>query len=100
MRQTKNWWELETDDLDPWSELLESDDEEDCNKKVTNNTINYNIKSPVSKNDENYSTYPIDLFFLIAKYIRPEDIGRFALVSKGAYFVTHSAGFWKLLYKR
>lgn len=44
--------------------------------------------------------YPIDIWHVIAAYIRPEDVCRFALICKNAWAVTCTAAFWTRLYKR
>ncbi len=44
--------------------------------------------------------YPSDLWFLIATYIPPEDLSRFALICKDAYRVILSVHFWKQLCAR
>ncbi|KAI5093573.1 transmembrane protein 183A, partial [Silurus meridionalis] len=44
--------------------------------------------------------YPIDIWHVLAAYIRPEDICRFALICKNAWTVTCTAAFWKRLYRR
>ncbi|XP_054032211.1 transmembrane protein 183A [Dryobates pubescens] len=44
--------------------------------------------------------YPIDVWLLLASYIRPEDIVRFSLICKKAWTVTCTAAFWTRLYRR
>lgn len=44
--------------------------------------------------------YPFDVWFLIAEYIRPEDVGRFAGICKTSFAVVCTAKFWFKLYKR
>jgi len=46
------------------------------------------------------NVYPVDLWFLIGQFIRPEDVSSFALVCRGAHEVSHSAQFWQKLYNR
>ena len=45
-------------------------------------------------------TYPPDIWFLLAPYIPPEDLLKFALICKDAYKVLLSTQFWKQLCKR
>lgn len=55
----------------------------------------------IEKPKEEYGAlYPSDLWFLIARYIPPEDLARFALICKDAYRVVLSAHFWMQLCKR
>uniref|UniRef100_A0A672K7A5 Transmembrane protein 183A-like n=1 Tax=Sinocyclocheilus grahami TaxID=75366 RepID=A0A672K7A5_SINGR len=44
--------------------------------------------------------YPIDIWLLLAAYIRPEDVCRFSLICKNAWTATCTAAFWTRLYKR
>lgn len=44
--------------------------------------------------------YPIDIWLVLAAYIRPEDVCRFALICKNAWTATCTAAFWTRLYKR
>ncbi|XP_077870429.1 transmembrane protein 183-like [Saccoglossus kowalevskii] len=44
--------------------------------------------------------YPIDVWFLVSNYIRPEDVGRFASICKASYYVTSTTQFWSRLYHR
>ncbi|MBN3295679.1 transmembrane protein 183A [Amia ocellicauda] len=52
--------------------------------------------SEASDGDE----YPIDIWLLLASYIRPEDTCKFALICKNAWTVTCTAAFWTRLYRR
>lgn len=42
----------------------------------------------------------IDVWFLIAQYLRPEDTLKFALICKQTCFVTSSETFWRSLFER
>uniref|UniRef100_A0A2K6JUH3 Transmembrane protein 183A n=1 Tax=Rhinopithecus bieti TaxID=61621 RepID=A0A2K6JUH3_RHIBE len=44
--------------------------------------------------------YPMDIWLLLASYIRPEDIVHFSLICKNAWTVTCTATFWTSLYRR
>ncbi|XP_046612206.1 transmembrane protein 183 isoform X1 [Neodiprion virginianus] len=44
--------------------------------------------------------YPVDVWFLLSEYVRPEDVGRFAGICKSAYHVVKTAKFWFHMYKR
>ncbi|CAH1786827.1 unnamed protein product [Owenia fusiformis] len=63
------------------------------------------ISSPMSPNEgpEDYTegrVYPLDLWFILAQYIRPEDVGLFARLCTSSHYVTHTAGYWNRLYLR
>lgn len=55
-----------------------------------------------SENSENEDggDYPVDIWLLLASYIRPEDVCKFALICKNAWIVTCTAAFWTRLYRR
>ncbi|CAB3237566.1 unnamed protein product [Arctia plantaginis] len=44
--------------------------------------------------------YPEIVWYLISKYVKPEDIATFARINKSAYRATKNKSFWLLLYKR
>ncbi|XP_019290125.2 LOW QUALITY PROTEIN: transmembrane protein 183A-like [Panthera pardus] len=44
--------------------------------------------------------YLMDIWLLVASYIRPEDIVNFSLICKNAWNVTCTAAFWTRLYRR
>ncbi|XP_043926140.1 transmembrane protein 183A isoform X2 [Protopterus annectens] len=50
--------------------------------------------------DNEGDEYPVDIWLLLASYIRPEDVGKFALICKNAWIVSCTAAFWSRLYKR
>lgn len=60
-------------------------------------------KETIQSKEETVSSgvvYPQDVWFLVAKYIPPEDLGRFALICKDASRVLYSVRFWKQLFHR
>lgn len=44
--------------------------------------------------------YPMDIWLLLASYIRPEDVVSFSLICKSAWTATCTAAFWTRLYRR
>ncbi|KAI4826834.1 hypothetical protein KUCAC02_030265 [Chaenocephalus aceratus] len=44
--------------------------------------------------------YPVDIWLMLASYIRPEDVCRFALICKNAWTVTCTGAFWTRIYRR
>ncbi|XP_010893882.1 transmembrane protein 183A [Esox lucius] len=44
--------------------------------------------------------YPVDVWLVLASYIRPEDVCTFALICRNAWTVTCTAAFWTRLYRR
>lgn len=47
-----------------------------------------------------YCDYMIDIWYLISEHIRPEDVGRFALICRKTAEVVQSAKFWQYLYRK
>ena len=76
--------------------VIESDEEieEDCG------TRNRKVKQKKAVKEEGGIKYPADIWFLIAKYIPPEGLCKFALICRDAYRVLLSVQFWKELNKR
>lgn len=44
--------------------------------------------------------YPLDMWFILANYIKPEQIQTFSCICRGSYQVVNSTTFWTNLYKR
>ncbi|XP_075227126.1 transmembrane protein fates-shifted [Lycorma delicatula] len=44
--------------------------------------------------------YPLDIWFLLSEYIRPEDVSTFACICRSTHHVVSTAKFWFNLYKR
>lgn len=62
--------------------------------------MNLGKKPEVMTEQPTYNIYPSDIWYLISEYISPEDVGRFALISRQTYAITTTMKFWKNLYKR
>ncbi|XP_066529130.1 transmembrane protein 183A [Hoplias malabaricus] len=79
------------------SEELDSE-EGDCEGKVSHKKKNKRRKENSESIDGD--EYPIDIWHVLAAYIRPEDVCRFALICRNSWAVTCTAAFWTRLYKR
>ena len=44
--------------------------------------------------------YPVDLWCMLANYIKPEQVKTFASICRGSYFAVSTIGFWSRLYER
>ncbi|KAM9362218.1 transmembrane protein 183A [Symphorus nematophorus] len=80
-----------SDDLDP-----EEDGENET--KVARKKKNKRRKESSESSDG--KEYPMDIWEVLASYIRPEDVCRFALICRNAWTVTCTAAFWTRLYRR
>lgn len=112
IRETRHWWECDEEDF--FDDLAvpgagnQSDDDDEfgddekaakCGKRDGRKTLGA-FTAAAADNTVDLTKYPADLWFLISGYIRPEDVGRFALICRQSYNVTRSSGFWRQLYRR
>ncbi|KAF4800605.1 Transmembrane protein [Turdus rufiventris] len=84
-------------------ESCDSSDEMDTKESINGRSASRKKKSKRHKEDAEGGggeEYPIDIWLLLASYIRPEDIVRFSLICKKAWTVTCTAAFWTRLYRR
>uniref|UniRef100_A0A8C5NVY2 Transmembrane protein 183A n=1 Tax=Jaculus jaculus TaxID=51337 RepID=A0A8C5NVY2_JACJA len=85
-------------------DAIDSSDEMDVQEETTwERTISRKKKSKRHKEDLDGAggeEYPMDIWLLLASYIRPEDIVNFSLICKNAWIVTCTAAFWTRLYRR
>lgn len=49
---------------------------------------------------EGMMDYPLDLWFCISEYIRPEDVGRFACLCQATRYITTTVQFWLSMFRR
>uniref|UniRef100_A0A1B6KPU7 F-box domain-containing protein n=1 Tax=Graphocephala atropunctata TaxID=36148 RepID=A0A1B6KPU7_9HEMI len=64
-----------------------------CRRKKT-------LSESMAETNKTGNTYPLDIWHLLAKYIRPEDIATFSLICRNSHSVVNSPTFWLSLYKR
>ncbi|XP_064491737.1 transmembrane protein 183A isoform X3 [Pseudopipra pipra] len=84
-------------------ESCDSSDEMDTKESINGRAASRKKKSKRHKESADGGggeEYPIDIWLLLASYIRPEDIVRFSLICKKAWTVTCTAAFWTRLYRR
>ncbi|XP_069897905.1 transmembrane protein 183A isoform X3 [Dipodomys merriami] len=85
-------------------DIIDSSDEMDAQEESAHErTISRKKKSKRHKEDLDGAggeEYPMDIWLLLASYIRPEDIVNFSLICKNAWTVTCTAAFWTRLYRR
>ncbi|XP_027419956.1 transmembrane protein 183A isoform X3 [Bos indicus x Bos taurus] len=85
-------------------DIIDSSGETDAQEEsIHERTISRKKKSKRHREDLNGTggeEYPMDIWLLLASYIRPEDIVNFSLICKNAWTVTCTAAFWTRLYRR
>jgi len=77
-------------------------DEEDLVSEETKTVINTAVElKPEIKiyTSEKYRMYPIDFWHLLSNYIKPEQVGSFALICRQSNAVVCSQSFWRKLYQ-
>jgi hypothetical protein len=101
-----------SDDESPWydrSDIGETDDEgsegdecEDIESLKTDTVLSDTEKLRNTSVREVHSgnCYPLDLWCILADYIKPEQIQTFACICRGSYVAVSSISFWSRLYER
>ena len=100
-----------SDDESPWydrSDIGESNDEVNQSEEENEDIETLNIVS--ARNDTNdiqndvlayrENFYPLDLWCILANYIKPEQIQTFACICHGSYLAVSTVSFWSRLYER
>ncbi|XP_068598658.1 transmembrane protein 183A [Brachionichthys hirsutus] len=83
--------------------LHSSDDQEPEEDAVHGSKVPHkkkNKRRKESSEGSDGSAYPVDIWYVISSYIRPEDVCTFALICRDAWTVTCTAAFWTRLYRR
>lgn len=105
---------VSANDERPWDERDDDEEEEHfviCNgdgerggalhTKRDHKRRRRRVPGKIEEEEEEEGTdYPLDLWFLISEYIRPEDVGRFASLCQATYYITTTARFWLALFRR
>ncbi|XP_076291803.1 transmembrane protein fates-shifted isoform X3 [Lasioglossum baleicum] len=96
-------------DTEVWTETDEhenpqssdSDNVKKNSKGTLTNQVRYRKTAETYMEEEKEvgKDYPLDLWFIISEYIRPEAISKFARICKSSYHVTTTGKFWFHLYK-
>ena len=58
------------------------------------------LQEAYTKENEMRLSYPVDLWYHLAKQILPEQIQTFACICKASYTITKTKMFWMLVYSR
>ncbi|XP_071511923.1 transmembrane protein 183-like [Diadema antillarum] len=78
---------------------FDEQEEEGNTKKAVHRRGSKKKRSAQTTVDEGV-VYPSDLWFVLANYIQPTDIGTFATLCRDAHWATRTATFWRKLYHR
>ncbi|XP_077785253.1 LOW QUALITY PROTEIN: transmembrane protein 183A [Podarcis muralis] len=92
-----------TDEVLSVAESCDSCDEMDSKDIANDSILSGKKKSKRHKDDSDEvigKDYPIDIWLVLASYIRPEDTVNFSLICRKAWIVTCTAAFWTRLYRR
>ncbi|CAF0769791.1 unnamed protein product [Rotaria sordida] len=88
-----DWYDKDLSDFD---DLQSSDEDAVVEKQL----IHSKQKTSIIENNYHGKDYPFDLWYLIAMYIAPEDIGRFALICHKTNQIINSVSFWISLFRK
>lgn len=95
-------WEEKTEEFE--GDFVEEVDEEGNVTYVLRKVEPRRRRKTISNSEEAHQNvgkdYPIDIWFLLSEYIRPEDVGCFAGICKTSFEVVCTAKFWFSLYRR
>ncbi|XP_053104338.1 transmembrane protein 183A isoform X2 [Hemicordylus capensis] len=92
-----------TDEVLSVAESCGSSDEMDSKELATDRMLSRKKKRERHKENSDGvvgKEYPIDIWLVLASYIRPEDTVNFSLICKRTWTVTCTAAFWTRLYRR
>ncbi|CAF2390133.1 unnamed protein product [Rotaria sp. Silwood2] len=94
----QDWYEKDLSDFD---DLQSSDEHTVIEEQLIHSTQNKSLKKPfIIENNYHGKDYPFDLWYLIAMYIAPEDIGRFALICRKTNQIVNSVPFWISVFRK
>ena len=102
--------EAEKENAVPWYERTDFDSEDEAEQEqateATARSASKELKKNVKKDVASVEsvkcgfTYPLDVWCLLAQYIRPEHVQKFALICRGARDAINMRTFWLRLYRR
>ncbi|CAF1356741.1 unnamed protein product [Adineta ricciae] len=94
----QDWYEKDLSDFD---DPQLSDEEAEIQQHYIPSKPKQRSKQ-ISLTDDHsaHTDYPLDLWFILATYIAPEDIGRFSLICRAANHVVNTVYFWMLLFRK
>ncbi|XP_033751514.1 transmembrane protein 183-like isoform X2 [Pecten maximus] len=96
-----SWFDKDLDEfnIDTDSTDLKSEDgAESCVPENKPNQRKRRLKG--SESEDTGISYPIDLWYVLSRYIHPEDLSIFSRLCQSTYTVTNTIQFWKGIYKR
>lgn len=95
-------WDEKTDEFE--GVFVVQEDEEGNVTHVIRKTESRRRRKTISTSEDIKDSvgkdYPIDIWYLISEYIRPEEVGSFAGICKTSFEVVCTAKFWFQLYRK
>ncbi|KAK7098729.1 putative transmembrane protein 183BP [Littorina saxatilis] len=99
-----SWFDKDVDDFDiPPTDSIEEEEEEEENLEGNQGASSRHRRSKETRSQlqqKGGRVYPVDLWYLLAGYVHPEHIHKFAAICRDAYETTRKYQFWRNLYKR
>ncbi|CAF0723110.1 unnamed protein product [Rotaria sordida] len=95
----QDWYEKDLSDFD---DPQLSDEEPEVHQPNVRSKQKQCTKKDLSTivNTNDGRDYPLDLWFIIAMYISPEDIGKFSLICRASNHVVNTVYFWIRLFRK
>jgi len=87
---------------DDWLDRLDDDNDEisEGTAKLIITTSVQPMKNPTHVSSQEFNEYPQDFWHLLSKFIKPEEVGVFALICRQTYKISQSQSFWRHLYSK
>jgi len=96
------WYDKDLDDFTiDFEPTLE--DQENCDNAILPKSQKQKkaaSKCNANVDDDKGIEYPLDVWFLISEFVKPEDVGTFSSICQGTLYVVNTPKFWFSLYKR
>lgn len=90
-----SWDQLQDGDFD----IIEEVNEDGIKNFVYKKKRNHSKSETANINEQSGIDYPEIVWYHISKYIKPEDVGRFAGINTTTYALTKTETFWRSLYR-
>lgn len=96
--EEQEWYEKDLSDFD---DPQISDEEQGVQQTVVRSKTKLHSNQSISRDGYmDNQEYPLDLWYIIAMYIPPEDIGKFSLICRATNHVVNTVYFWMSLFRK
>lgn len=92
----QTWDQIQDEDFD----IIEEVDEDGIKNFVYKKKRNHSKSDHENIDERPGIVYPEIVWYLISRYIKPEDVGHFAGINRATYAITKRESFWRGLYEQ